>query len=254
MRSHSNSHATPEIATPSGRRSWRWMFAVFTIMCLGVVTISYYRYHLDAFLLTRQRSNEFRIIQTARMPEVAGFDGQLRRRIGHLHFLLAEEMAECQNAGRESDIHIFAYRNRQLVVVPPCMPAGLPTPVLPPFELRKRVSLMTVPRLRIASYGATVTDVSWSTSPLDVQWKLYLISSRPLLQLIPMADVTRTSDAEWLTTADIELVVQYGFDRAVVEWEATDRSMQGYMHFSQRDESIDRDWVRAVCRSIAIQE
>lgn len=37
---------------------------------------------------------------------------------------------------------------------------------------------------------------------------------------------------------------------AIVDWEVTDRSANGYMHFRQKDRALDREWVRTVCRSL----
>jgi hypothetical protein len=208
-----------------------------------------YRSHL-AWVIARavdKRFADVRPIPVRSMPFADVPQDWVHCRFGSLEFALPPELAKNPEAPMtDAPLLGFYDKSRSIAV-------HLPTASQQSAEFFK-TDLKSPPqgqglslvRLSLACREANPEDFRWTMSPNEVHWLAWRIT---IGHVIRLQSVER---AETLFRDDLEAVAYFLGKRAVLDWQAKDRDIGGYIHFMHRasDGPIDPNWVRAVCHSL----
>lgn len=232
----------------AGRALRLFLVAIVVLLAVMAATAWHYRYHLWwLYGSSRLGLGEVQAIPDHPMPNIPTPQGWVRCRVGCVEFSLPPELAKNRAAPKNgAPIVTFQEGSRSVIVDLPRDEGELSDLLEIAAGLCPQSQRFTIPRLRRACYQASSGDFRWSMTPNEVRWHAFCIAMRKLMELIP------DGYTESFFREGVEGIVHFGGERAVFEWETSDRRCGGYMHFIDRTGKVDPFWVRAVCGSLKV--
>jgi hypothetical protein len=224
-----------------------WRLAVGTALVLVLVGW-HFRYHLLwHYQASRLDLRGTQAVPNRPMPVIPTPDGWVACRVGHLEFLLPRELADGDVLHGRDGVSVRFQHGSRIVNVSVPVDAGDPLGLLAAAaRLSPGREHFTMPKLRRACYAANSHDFRWSMTPAQVRWHTFRIVTAKLIRNV--------SDGytESYSRQDMDAIVHFTDDRAMLDWQCSDGSWGGYILFVERPGKIEPGWIRAVCESIRI--
>lgn len=229
---------------PVSRR--KILVAVVVTFVIAATAVIHYRIHLLRWENQSSLNNIQKVIDRP-MPEESTPNDWLDCHVGCIEFRLPPILARGMVApSHGSDLYTFQDSTRSVAV-------ALPKEMSEFSDLLKTASCLdpksrqfTLPRLRLACYGVSSDDFSWSMTTEEVRWHTFCVATSKLVRF------DSDGHTESIFRRDFDGIVHFHGKRAVFDWQCTGRLYGGYMHFVGCGENIDPAWVRAVCQSLRI--
>lgn len=215
---------------------------------VGVLVLTGLRYHTHLFWKYEEKRlglQSIRAIPDDPMPKTLIPDDWVRCRVGCVEFSLPYELAASETASANGSSLFLCQHGSRVVAVSACIDeyevAGL---LKAATHLCPGSQCYTMPSLRLACYQASSDDFSWAMTPEEVRWHAFCITTSQLIR--PTSD----GHTESLLRDDLEGIAHFFCEGAAFEWQSKVHMRGGYMLFTDRRETSDRDWIRAVCQSV----
>jgi hypothetical protein len=217
---------------------------VSIVLSCGIL-LAYYRSHL-LWKYEEWQGNlqDVRAIPDHPMPELDIPDDWVECSLDCMTFRLPPEMAAgkmtektIRNSGHAA-VYQGEHRKINVYLAPSDNKLGL---IQHPISGKT----LTFPRTRLESYRTNADDFRWSMSPQEVQWHRDCMAPHPFRMSF--------YSVESLFREDIDGIL--AFDKRsmhIFEWQNTSGTESGFIHFNDKDEKPDPDWMRRVCQSIEI--
>jgi hypothetical protein len=212
----------------------------------------HFRYHLLWRLTAAWEGlNNVKALLAKPMPDAIAPKDWVRCRFGALQFDLPPAMAGNVMKRRPSS-SVCLYRDGSKSAI-----VHLPEGTREGGELLK-VMLKNLPqgqglsrpRLRLAWWQTGSDDFRWTMSRSELRWHAWCIAMTRLGR--PELD----GWAETMLSGDFDGIVMFDASRhrAIFDWQATNKAVTGYIHFSDKSGNLDPEWVRCVCKSVKVVE
>lgn len=186
-------------------------------------------------------------IPTLHLPPASVPSDWIQCSIGDLVLCLPSEFATNRNEISGYDGTIFASGVNKVIVGPSACGGDVLHLVLPDtFQPRGKENAMTVPQLKLECYRACSDMFSWSMTSSQVQRHSSIMEISQIVR--PVADPIHW--AEYYFDDGVDVVIAFGDNRAILDWERKIDSVGGYIHFIGEQNDYYRGMIRSVCRSI----
>lgn len=236
-------------AGSSKKHNWLIIVALVT-MCFGIAVplAWHYRFHLLWLVQERQfKSKQLVPVRCVQLPEVAVPDEWVKCRVGCMEFNLPSVFATniVYRHNTKEDVQ-FRFGEKVVAIVEPMKTDD------PLLSISSKIfdtpDNLTFPHLEVLCYKMDYNRFIWSMTSSQVRQYMYLIALRRILY--------RSNEAncwmEYSLGGDIDMTVFFEKCHVTLRWECQRVGMDGYAHFFDLEDTIDWDWVRAICRSMVV--
>jgi hypothetical protein len=239
-------------ALPDQRRLWGRIrpfraAIVALVVVVGIVVLAglHYRSHLLwQYKASRLGLQDVQSVSDRPMPESPTLNGWVRCRVGCIELSLPPDLAG--NRENRASLVIFQHGSRSVVVAVPTDASDFSELLETASELCPQPQRFTMPRLRRACYQASSDDFRWSMTQDEVRWHAFCITTSKLIR--PQS----YGHTESLFREDLDGIIHFVGDRAVLDWQSNECSLAGYIHLIDRGDNADPTWIRAVCQSLKV--
>lgn len=243
-------HADSGSAAPQQPRSSRRKYFILLVAVLTVVVLVgacvRYRTHLYYWLIASSTdAPRFKPIPTREMPDTDIPDNWALYRTGQLELRLPQSLlARRLPLPKEVDADVFDDGHHHIKVLHPVEQGELQSVLDTASAQYPGKSPLTGPRFLAACYALGSDDFRWSMSPEEVRWHMLCLALSPGLR------PTRGGHAETLFTKELDQVVLFADGYARINWEVPGEAAGVLFIVYKSDTEHNRQWVRAVCRSL----
>lgn len=231
----------------------RTIAVAIVAICVGMAVLwcMDYRYHLWWLIQERRLGlRNVAPIPDRPMPEVVAPDSWVRCQVGGLEFSLPADLAANRAAhGEHGEVVTFQFGAKSVVVSEPTVvPKVFVLPSSGGSEIIGEWEHWTLPRLKLEGYRSGSGMFYWSMSKSQVR----RYAAMMILRFIIRNGNELDSRVEYVASNDMDATMLLGKDRAVLDWESRRDAVGGYVHFIDREDNEDWNWVRIFCRSISV--
>lgn len=238
------------------RLSHSWPFfiifvTVLSCVCVVALCVWHYRFHL-MWLYTEHRLglSDVQSIPDLPMPDCPTPDGWRQCRVGCIEFSLPAELAT-NRVSQEEGINAitFQYGSRKVSVIQPTDLNELSKQLVQvSSRLCPSSQRFTVPKLRYTCYQSRADKFSWSLTPDEVRWFVFLMNTGNIMRL------NNEERTQSLFRKDYDGIVIFykGNNRVYFEWQSKNSPLEGSILFWGNVENAELCWIQSVCQSLKI--
>lgn len=228
---------------------------LYGIVALGIfLLIAYcgfhYRYHL-LWIYKSSRNDLYNVqaIPDRSMPACSIPEAWQECDVGPVLLKLPEEVAGHRIVAQQGtlvDTVAFQHGSHAVVVTVYKNDCDLTSLLKIAGRLDPKLRQFTLPALRRECYATRADNFRWTMSPNEARWHLFCISTGELIRFY------HGGYTESFTHEEIDGIVHFGEQGAVLDWQSEIGMQRGHIHFTDHSGKFDRTWVRTICNSLRL--